>query len=353
MAYISNDPNEGIRQVSGQAIPSGGINSFTSPGNEFVNARRRAHNAYWNQSPREPDKRKAKLPAKPTLDSLKSPPVLIARPGMFDMGDTPPSVLYSVDRQPTAVPGKPVPVKTNPIATTTVAAPPAPPAKPATPPTPPVKRGGLNDYGAESGGYGPSKYLYDTEGNTKKQAAADAKKREAAEGEKFLEAQRAKAALELKYKQAHQGDPSPERDVNLKFEKLRESRQANIEAQLAARRKEELQKQMDAERTIDEFKKSLEQENMDKFMANLRGPQSMTVADRDRFDPSFVKVSDKYNKQRRYKATSSSRADEDEENRRLMQAERVGDLLPLQMNMKLARMARNARKTKEASPGEY
>jgi len=193
MAYISNDPNEGIRQVSGQAIPSGGINSFRSPGNEFVNKRRRDNNAYFNQRPREPRKPKAKPAASaPGAATFMAPPDLLARPAL-DMFGNPmtPGVLYA-GGPATAIPGKPVPTKTNPIATPPVPAP--VPAKAPVKPT--ASRGGPIDYGAESGGYGPSKYLYDTEGNAKKQAAADTKKREAAEFEKYLTTQRAKYAQE-------------------------------------------------------------------------------------------------------------------------------------------------------------
>jgi len=301
MAYISNDPNEGIRQVSGQAIPSGGINSFKSPGNEFVNARRRAHNAYWNQTPREPRKPKAKPTASPTPAPLMAPPGLLGRPDMFDMAGNPiaPGVLYA-GGPPTAIPGKPVPVKTNPIAKPTVAAPPAPTVAPVKPTAPPVKRGGPIDYGAESGGYGPSKYLYDTEGNAKKQAAADAKKREAAEFEKYLEAQRARFAQEA----------------------------AVAKAKEAAQQTQKYQ-------TVDNTRRDFSDDDIMNFSRD------------------FNKNSEKFKKLKKFRATSKARADEDEENRRLMQAERLGAPTALEMNMKLARMAKNARKTKEASPDEY
>lgn len=299
MAYISNDPNAGIREVSGQSIPSGGINSFRSPGNEFVNKRRRDNNAYFNQRPREPRKPKAKPSAPaPGAATFMAPPSLLERPGFRDEFGNPiaPGVLYA-GGPPTAIPGKPVPTKTNPIVTPTVAAPPAPPAKPA---TPPVKRGGLNDYGAESGGYGPSKYLYDTEGNAKKQAAADAKKREAAEFEKYLETQRARFAQEA----------------------------AVAKAQEAAKQTQKYQ-------TVDNTRRDFSDANIMSFSKD------------------FNKNSEKFKKLKKFRATSKARADEDEENRRLMQAERLGAPTALEMNMKLARMAKNARKTKEASPDEY
>lgn len=297
MAYISNDPNEGIRQVSGQAIPSGGINSFRSPGNEFVNKRRRDNNAYFNQRPREPRKPKAKPSAPaPGAATFMAPPDLLARPALDRFGNPmTPGVLYA-GGPPTAIPGKPVPTKTNPIATPPVPAP--VPAREQVKPT--ASRGGLNDYGAESGGYGPSKYLYDTEGNAKKQAAADAKKREAAEFEKYLETQRARFAQEA----------------------------AVAKAQEAAKQTQKYQ-------TVD----------------NTR--RDFSDADIMSFSKDFNKNSEKFKKLKKFRATSKARADEDEENRRLMQAERLGAPTALEMNMKLARMAKNARKTKEASPDEY
>ena len=300
MAYISNDPNEGIRQVSGQAIPSGGINSFKSPGNEFVNKRRRDNNAYFNQRPREPRKPKAKPSAPaPGAATFMAPPDLLARPAleqqhrlMFGNPMTP-GVLYA-GGPPTAIPGKPVPTKTNPIATPPVPAP--APAREQVKPT--ASRGGLNDYGAESGGYGPSKYLYDTEGNAKKQAEANAKKREAAEFEKYLETQRARFAQEA-----------------------------------AVAKAQETAKQTQKYQTVD----------------NTR--RDFSDADIMTFSKDFNKNSEKFKKLKKFRATSKTRADEDEENRRLMQAERLGAPTQLQTNMKMARLMKNRRP--EAKPGEY
>jgi hypothetical protein len=305
MAYISNDPNEGIRQVSGQPIPSGGINSFRSPGNEFVNKRRRDNNAYFNQRPREPRKPKAKptTPA-PGAATFMAPPDLLARPRLDEFGNPMvPGRIYA-GGPATAIPGKPVPVKTNPIATPTIAAPPAPPVKPI---APPVKRGGAIDFGAESGGYGPSASQYDVEGNAKKQAAANTKKRQLAEADKYLEAQRARFAEEAAVKKAQD---------------------AVAKAREAAQQTQKYQ-------TVD----------------NTR--RDFSDADIMNFSRDFNKSSEKFKKLKKFRATSKARADEDEENRRLMQAERLGAPTALEMNMKLARMAKNARKTKEASPDEY
>ena len=301
MAYISNDPNAGIREVSGQAIPSGGINSFRSPGNEFVNKRRRDNNAYFNQRPREPRKPKAKPSAPaPGAATFMAPPDLLARPALDRFGNPmTPGVLYA-GGPPTSIPGKPVPTKTNPISAPTVAAPPAPAVAPAKPTAPPVKRGGAIDYGAESGGYGPSASQYDIEGNAKKQAASSAKKREAAEFEKYLETQRARFAQEA-----------------------------------AVAKAQETAKQTQKYQTVD----------------NTR--RDFSDADIMSFSKDFNKNSEKFKKLKKFRATSKARADEDEENRRLMQAERLGAPTALEMNMKLARMAKNARKTKEASPDEY
>ena len=230
-----------------------------------------------------------------------APPSLLERPGFRDEFGNPlvPGVLYA-GGPPTAIPGKPVPVKTNPIAKPTVAAPPAPAVAPARPTAPPVKRGGAIDYGAESGGYGPSANQYDTEGNAKKQAASSTKKREAAEFEKYLETQRARFAQEA----------------------------AVAKAQEAAKQTQKYQ-------TVD----------------NTR--RDFSDADIMSFSKDFNKNSEKFKKLKKFRATSKARADEDEENRRLMQAERLGAPTALEINMKLARMAKNARKTKEASPDEY
>ena len=410
MAYISNDPNEGIRQVSGQAIPSGGINSFRSPGNEFVNARRRSSDAYFNQRPREPRKPKAK-PSSPASTSGETFPQMMARlkaemekrlagppsplllfgggpqfDGTGDMAQPTPTLSDRYGKpKPTAVPGKPVPVKTNPIATPTVAAPPAPtpaaaPVKPTTPPAStkapePAKapapvatttkrepKPHEPDYVNKMGYVGPdgkevtktNQELWDEIERKRPQVLLEI------ENKKKEEA--ARLAAQEAEKQARQGDPSPERDEALRSEKLREHRQQKIEAELAVRRKQELQEQMDRERIADEkkkseqqtvadFRKSLEQEAMDKFMAKLRGPQSMTLADRDaqesfrdsmRAEYPFKQALKSQQKKRR-----ASRVDEDEENRRLMQAERIGQLTPLEEKIRMARMAKKAREAEE------
>lgn len=229
-----------------------------------------------------------------------APPDLLARPALDRFGNPmTPGVLYA-GGPPTAIPGKPVPTKTNPISAPTVAAPPAPAVAPAKPTAPPVKRGGAIDYGAESGGYGPSASQYDIEGNAKKQAASSAKKREAAEFEKYLETQRARFAQEA-----------------------------------AVAKAQETAKQTQKYQTVD----------------NTR--RDFSDADIMSFSKDFNKNSEKFKKLKKFRATSKARADEDEENRRLMQAERLGAPTALEMNMKLARMAKNARKTKEASPDEY
>jgi hypothetical protein len=503
MAYISNDPNEGIRQVSGQAIPSGGINSFTSPGNEYVNKRRRDNSAYFNQRPREPRKSKPK-PASPASTASTSStsgetfPQMMARleaemnnrlrgapsgffggPKFDETGDMAQPTPTLSDRygkpKPTAVPGKPVPVKTNPIATPTVAAPPAAPVKPTTPPAkvkpsepakaPPsavttTKREPKShepDYVNRMGYAGPdgkevtktNQQLWDeleyrqkndpelvaaiaknaADKKAKEEAAAAKEEARIAATREFSTIQdrpdvlkfitqlgfipngapgknrvdsflppsvqymnqlrsaalmpsdqfynkkdfmagvanraRSNAVHERKTKerqqaeiQAHQGDPSPERDAAVRDKNLQEYREQKAQAEAETRRKEALQIQMDKERLADEqkqtvadFRKSLEQEAMDKFMAKLRGPQSMTLADRDaqesfrdsmRSEYPFKQALKSQQKKRR-----ASRVDEDEENRRLMQAERLGQLTPLEEKVRMARMAKKAREAEE------